>query len=262
MGSEMCIRDSLPPLQSPGEHRGVTPGGTPVTTVGSHDTASAVVSVPSTTDAFAYVSSGTWSLVGLELDEPVLTPEARAANFTNEIGVDGRTRFLRNVGGLWLLQECLRSWRRDDLGALLVRASGMPAGGPCIDVDDPALVAPGAMPDRIANLVGRDLTPAATVRCILDSLATAFARTVHEAAAIAGAPVDVIHIVGGGSQNELLCQLTADAAELPIVAGPVEATALGNVAVQARTAGVAPASLEAIRAGIAATSALRRYDPS
>ena len=255
--------DLLPPLQSPGEHRGVTPGGTPVTTVGSHDTASAVVGVPATADRFAYVSSGTWSLVGLELPAPVLTPEARAANFTNEIGVDGRTRFLRNVGGLWLLQECLRTWQRDDLGALLAAAADLGPGGPRIDVDDPTLVPPGDMPARIqAAAAAGPLTEPQIVRCVVESLAAAFARTVEGAAALAGHGVDVIHVVGGGSQNELLCQLTADAAGVPIVAGPVEATALGNVAIQARSRGAAPASLEAIRAAIAVTEPLRTYLPS
>jgi rhamnulokinase len=252
----------LPPLQAPGERRGATAGGVPVVSVGSHDTASAVVGVPATTDRFAYIASGTWSLVGLELDAPVLTEAARRANFTNEVGVEGRTRFLRNVGGLWLLQECLRDWRRDDLDALLDDAGRQPAGGPVVDVDDPSFIPPGGMPDRIALAAGEaTMTPARTVRCILDSLARGYARTVEQAIELAGAAVDVIHVVGGGSQNELLCQLTADATARPVVAGPVEATALGNVLVQARAAGAAAASLEALRASIAATIPLRRYDP-
>jgi rhamnulokinase len=256
----------LPPIEEPGTCRGATQERTPVVTVGSHDTASAVVAVPATTDRFAYIASGTWSLVGLELDRPVLTEAARLANFTNEIGVDGRTRFLRNVGGLWLLQECLRSWGREDLDALLAGAAEVPAGGPRIDVDDPAFIAPGGMPERIARAagVGADgLTPAATVRCILDSLAAGYARTVDRATDLAGAAVDVVHVVGGGSQNDLLCQLTADACGRPVVAGPVEATALGNVLVQARSAGATSpsASLEALRAGLAASLPLRRFDP-
>lgn len=252
----------LPALHPPGERRGTTADGTPVVTVGSHDTASAVVGVPATTDRFAYIASGTWSLVGLELDQPVLTEAARAANFTNEAGVDGRTRFLRNVGGLWLLQECLREWRRDDLDALLAGAAALPAGGPRIDVDDDAFIPPGAMPERIAAAAGHaDLDPAQIVRCILDSLADAYARTLDDAWHVAGRQIDVVHVVGGGSQNELLCQLTADATGRPVVAGPVEATALGNVVVQARAAGALPAGLDDIRAQLAATP-LRRYDPS
>jgi rhamnulokinase len=249
-------------VQHPGEERGRTREGTVVTTVGSHDTASAVVGVPATSDRFAYIASGTWSLVGLELPAPVVSEAARLANFTNERGVDGRIRFLRNVGGLWLLQECLRSWGRTDLDGLLDAAAARPVGGPTIDVDDAAFIPPGAMPSRIVDAAGGGLrTEAEIVRCVLDSLAAGYARTVAQAAALAGRAVDVVHVVGGGSQNAVLCQLTADACGLPVVAGPVEATALGNVVVQARSAGALPASLEEVRAGIATSAALRRYEP-
>ena len=255
--------DLLPPVEPPGTLRGSTAAGTVVTTVGSHDTASAVVAVPATTDRFAYIASGTWSLVGLELDAPVLTEAARAANFTNEGGVDGRTRFLRNVGGLWLLQECLREWGRDDLEALLGAAAALRAGGPTVDVDDPAFIPPGRMARRVSNAAGRpDMTPIETTRCIVDSLATAYARTVHEAARLAGTTVEVVHIVGGGSQNELLCQLTADAVGVAVIAGPVEATALGNVLIQARTHGAVPAALHELRALVAASAPRQRYEPS
>jgi len=255
-------RALLPPLASPGEVRGTTGDGIPVTTVGSHDTASAVAAVPTTTPRFAYVSSGTWSLVGLELAAPVLAPSARAAHFTNELGVDGRTRFLRNVGGLWLLQECLLTWERDDLDRLLAEAAALPPDGPRVDVDDPSFIRPGRMPERIVAAARRGaLEPVEIVRCILDSLADAYAGAVRDAAELAGAPVEVVHIVGGGSQNALLCQLTADAVRLPVIAGPVEATAIGNVVVQARAHG-AHTSLEAMRAGIAASSRLVRYEPS
>ena len=253
----------FPSLQSPGEPRGRTDDDTLVVTVGSHDTASAVVGVPATTDRFAYIVSGTWSLVGVELDAPVLTEAARAANFTNEVAVDGRTRFLRNVGGLWLLQECMRAWQRTDLDALVGPAARLPPGGPRIDVDDPAFIPPGGMPERIAHAASRsDLTPIETVRCILDSLAEAYARTVEQAADLAAHPVDVLHIVGGGSRNALLCQLTADAARRPVLAGPVEATALGNVLVQARAQSTVPSSIDAIRVRLADSIELRRYDPS
>jgi rhamnulokinase len=258
--------DLLPALQAPGEPRGHTPAGVLVTTVGSHDTASAVVAVPASHDRFAYISSGTWSLVGLELPAPVVSDEARAANFTNETGVDGRTRFLRNVSGLWLLQECLRSWGRDgeaELDALLDEAARLPTDGPRVDADDPAFIPPGDMPDRIAAAADvRSMTEAEMTRCILDSLADAYARAVHQAAIVAGGTVDVIHIVGGGARNTLLCQLTADAAGLPVIAGPVEATAMGNVLVQARAVGAAPTSLEGMRALVAASTELRRFDPS
>lgn len=255
--------DLLSPIENPGQLRGRTDAGLPVITVGSHDTASAVVAVPATTDRFAYISSGTWSLVGIELDRPVLTNEARRANFTNEIGVDGRFRFLRNVGGMWLLQECLRAWPSNGLAELLAAATTVPAGGPTIDVDHPAFIPPGDMPRRISAAAGTPImTKPETVRCILDSLAASYADTLRQASRLAERAIDVVHVVGGGSQNELLCQLTADAVGLPVVAGPAEATAFGNILVQARAAGAAPTDLAALRAMIAASTPLRRYEPS
>jgi rhamnulokinase len=270
----------LPPLEPPGTARGSVRNevrartglapGTVVTTVGSHDTASAVVAVPATQPRFAYVSSGTWSLVGTELDEPIVTDEARSANFTNEGGVDGRIRFLRNVGGLWFLQECVRDWTADgvasDLTALLAEAESVAADGPMFDVDDPAFTAPGAMRERIAAAIaGRGdappSTPPAMVRCIVDSLASAYAKTIAAAEALSARAIDTVHIVGGGSQNALLCRLTAQLTARPVVAGPVEATALGNVLVQARAHGALPRALDDLRARVAATTPLRRYEP-
>ena len=239
--------------------------------VGSHDTASAVVGVPATGPDFAYISCGTWSLVGLELDRPMLSDEARAADFTNEGGVDQRIRFLRNVGGLWLLQESLRFWRDHDqpagLGPLLAEAAELPTGGPIIDVDDEQFLAPGDMPSRIsAALAATGAAPvddqASVVRCILDSLARGYADTLAEAMKITGRSVDVVHLVGGGSQNALLAQLTADACGTPVLAGPVEATALGNVCVQARAAGALPATLAEIRARLAARTTTHSYRPT
>lgn len=282
----------FPPLIEPGETIGtLLPelasctgllAATPVVAVGSHDTASAVAAVPADGPNFAYISSGTWSLVGVELDAPVLSEASRAANFTNERGVDGTTRYLRNVGGLWLLSESIRAWETGahdagspasepaspapSLAGLLAAAAAEPAGGPLIDVDSEDFIAPGNMPERIRAAAGAaggalDTRPAAVVRCILDSLAAAYARTVDQAAQLSGTPVDVIHIVGGGSQNELLCQLTANATGLPVVAGPVEATALGNVLVQARAAGAAPAALADLRAIVAASHPGTKYVP-
>jgi rhamnulokinase len=254
--------DLFPPIDTPGRLRGKTASGIPVIAVGSHDTASAVAAVPATTDRFAYISSGTWSLVGLELDRPVLTDEARRANFTNETGVDGRIRFLRNVGGLWVLEECLQAWPGANRARLLAAAAGLPAGGPRIDFEDPAFIPPGGMPGRIAIAAGdQTMTQTEIVRCILDSLAGAYARTVDDAASLTGQSVEVVHIVGGGSQNELLCQLTADATGRLVLAGPTEATARGNIIIQARAAGAVSSSLEALRASVAAASCLRRYDP-
>ena len=273
--------DRLPELVEPGQVTGrlraevATRTGlsseVTVVAVGSHDTASAVVAVPTTGDDFAYVSSGTWSLAGLELDEPVLTEASRAANFTNEGGVDGRIRFLRNVGGLWLLQESMRIWAEAgqpfELTELLDQAAGCPSGGPTVDVDAELFLPPGDMPERI-RLSCRDRgepepkSAAEVVRCILDSLALAYAQTVDVAEQLSGRRAAVIHIVGGGSQNALLCQLTADLSGRPVIAGPVEATALGNVLVQARASGAAPATLEELRSVVAASSAVQHYWPS
>ncbi|ONI80876.1 rhamnulokinase [Saccharothrix sp. ALI-22-I] len=271
--SELAGGVPFPPLQEPGEVRGLLrrevlaatglPSTTLVTSVGSHDTASAVVALPADGPRFAYVSSGTWSLAGVERPSPVLTSQARQVNFTNEGGVDGRTRFLRNVGGLWLLQESLREWATLDTSDLLAQAEALPAGGPTVDVDDPAFIAPGDMPQRIASAASGALhTPAETVRCILDSLAVAYARTVDQATRLTGQDVDVIHIVGGGSRNDLLCRLTANLSGRHVTAGPVEATALGNILIQARAHSAAPESLEDLRAALAATEQIRHYHPA
>ena len=257
--------DLFPPIARPGSIRGTAPGPLPVVNVCSHDTASAIAAVPATTERFAYVSCGTWSLVGLELEAPILTEDARRANFTNELGVGGRIRFLRNVGGLWLLQECLRQWGTGDRAALLEAAARLGRGGPVIDPDDPVFVAPGDMPNRISEAVlgpGGRMEPPVIVRCILDSLAGAFAGTLAKACALAHRKLDVVHIVGGGSQNGLLCQLTADAAGVPVLAGPAEAAAFGNIVVQAQSIGALPSSIDAARASIAASVPLLRYDPA
>jgi len=273
-------RDILPPLVSPGERIGsLLPAvqadtgigaHVPVTAIGSHDTASAVVAVPMLTDDAAYISCGTWGLVGVELEHPVLTDASRAANFTNEGGVDGRTRFLHNVMGLWLLSESVRWWERDgetiDLPSLLAQAADVSGEISVFDADDPRFLTPGDMPGRIASYLGErglrvPTSRAEFVRSILESLAEAFARAVHAASELSGKRVGVIHVVGGGSQNALLCQLTADRAGLPVEAGPVEATALGNVLVQARAAGIIDGDLETLRALVAQTVSPRTFSP-
>ena len=240
--------------------------------VGSHDTASAVVAVPAQSENFAYISSGTWSLVGMELTAPVLSEASRSANFTNEAGVDGTVRYLRNVSGLWLLQECQRHWGQaaGPIESLLPAAAKVPPLRFVIDADDPVFLPPDDMPGRIAAwLAARDRpvpgNPAEFTRCILDSLAIAYRRALTDAQTLSGKHADVVHVVGGGSRNELLCQLTADATGLPVVAGPAEATALGNVLVQARALGAAPDSLSGLRALLRASPAiagLRRYAPA
>lgn len=267
----------FPRLVDPGtELGGLLPGvaseigaQVPVVSVGSHDTASAVVGVPAQDDDVAYVSCGTWGLVGVELDAPVLTDAARVANFTNEGGLDGTTRFLQNVTGLWLQSESIRTWEREgrslDLPTLIDAAAALPTGS-VFDANDPRLLPPGDMPARIAQCcaeAGQPVpqSPAEFVRAINESLAEAFARAVRQAAELSGKTVKVIHIVGGGSQNALLCQLTADRSGLPVIAGPVEATALGNVLVQARAAGLLSGGLGSLRAVIGRSVSLQRYEP-
>ncbi len=265
------------PLRQPGEPAGhLLPavldetglaGPVPVTAVGSHDTASAVAAVPAAHGApFAYVCTGTWSLAGLELDAPVLTEDSRKANFTNELGLDGTVRYLRNIMGLWLLQECLREWGEPPLEPLLRQAAALPGLRSVVDAGDPVFLAPGGMQERIAAACRAHgdpvpATPAEVTRCILDSLALAHRRAIDEAQRLAGRHADVVHIVGGGARNALLCRLTADACGLPVVAGPAEAAAFGNVLVQARARGVV-GDLPQMRALLAATQPLGRYEPS
>jgi rhamnulokinase len=261
--SELGFRPSLfPPIRQPGSVIGSWQG-TPVVAVGSHDTASAVVGVPAASDSFAYISCGTWSLVGLELAEPVLTEASRAANFTNEGGVDGTIRYLRNVMGLWPLQECMREWDSPDISDLLQAASREPALKYIVDLDESVFLPPGNMAARLREAAGLppDASPAMVTRCILDSLALAHWRAIEKAQELAGRSVDAVHVVGGGARNELLCQLTADACGRPVLAGPVEATALGNVLVQARAAGVIDGDLAALRSVLRETQQIVSYEP-
>ncbi|MER5202522.1 rhamnulokinase family protein [Streptomyces sp. NPDC002825] len=269
----------FPPLRAPGDpagtllphvaaYTGLDPR-TPVTTVASHDTASAVVAVPATEPDFGYVSCGTWSLAGLELDAPVLSEESRTANFTNERGIDGTVRYLRNIMGMWLFEECRRTWDKESqpthIPALLADAARAEPFASLIDPDAPEFLAPGDMPARIRAYCARtgQRVPdgqGTVVRCILESLALAHRRTLRQAAELAGRDITRVHLVGGGSRNDLLCQLTADATGLPVVAGPTEATALGNVLVQARAAGLV-GDLADMRRLIASTQHLRHYTP-
>ncbi|MDT0446404.1 rhamnulokinase [Streptomyces johnsoniae] len=269
------------PLRRPGDPAGrLLPGvlaetgltgQVPVTAVGSHDTASAVAGVPAAGERFAYIATGTWSLAGVELDAPVLSEESRRANFTNELGVDGTVRYLRNIMGLWLLQECLREWAAagspQELRPLLARAAEAPPLRSVVDAGDPEFIPPGGMPERIAAACRRTGQPeprneAETVRCVLDSLALAHRAAVADAQRLSGREVDVVHIVGGGAHNELLCRLTADACGLPVVAGPAEAAALGNLLVQARAAGGVRGGLPELRGLLRGTQALRHHEPS
>ncbi|SKA79974.1 rhamnulokinase [Agreia bicolorata] len=242
-----------------------------VTAVGSHDTASAVVAVPATGDDFAYISSGTWSLVGVELPSAVVSEASRLANFTNEGGVDGRVRYLSNVMGLWLLSESVRTWEKAggcaiDLPDLLSEAAAVTTPVAVFDADDARFLAPGDVPSRIvdwcaSNGVDAPRTRAEFVRSIIESLAHAYAAKIEQLAELSGRSIRTIHIVGGGSLNALLCQLTADRTGRTVLAGPIEATAIGNVLIQARAQGLVTGSLESLRSLVAQAFAPVVYEP-
>ena len=227
--------------------------GTPVIASASHDTASAVAAITAR-DGTAFISSGTWSLVGTELDAPVLTPRAMHLNFSNEGGVEGTTRLLKNVMGLWLLQACRRSWsarNRPFTYAELMDAAARESGfGHLVDPDDASFANPADMPeaiDRFCRRTGQPApsTPGEYARAVLDSLALKYRLVIRDLQALIERPITQIRVIGGGSQNLLLNQLTADATGLPVVAGPSEATALGNVAVQMLATGGAASLAEA-----------------
>lgn len=246
--------------------------GVPVIAPGTHDTASAVAAVPVMEDdkPYAYLSSGTWSLLGAELDAPHISEQSLAQDFTNEGGVGGKIRFLKNIFGLWLVQECRRSWERADgaaldYGTLTAEAERAPAFRAIINLDDGRLMAPDDMPSLIQAMcreAGYDAPESrgAIVRCALESLAMKYRTTLRNLDDILGRKTERLHIIGGGVQNKLLCQMTADACGIEVVAGPVEATALGNIGVQAMAASALD-GLAAMRAVISRSVSLERYLP-
>lgn len=269
----------LPPVVTPGTVLGDLlpdvrdeiglPGNAPVIAVASHDTASAVAAIPDLDERSVYISSGTWSLVGVETAEPILSETARALNFTNEGGVEGTIRLLKNVGGLWLLQECQRAWRRagrdwswPTLVALAREAAPLRS---LVDPDAPDFLNPGDMPTAIRAYCRRTdqaepEDPGALIRCCLESLALKYRWVVEALEGLTGRRLETVRVVGGGSQNALLCQLTADACGRRVVAGPAEATALGNILVQAVARGHLP-SIAAGRRAIAASAERATYEP-
>ncbi len=248
-------------------------GAIPIIAPPTHDTAAAVAAVPfeaGADDHRAYISSGTWSLLGVELESPVVTNEARLAGFTNERGVGDTFRFLTNIMGLWLVQECRRSWARaglrQDYAELTARAEKIPSPNIVIDVDDPTFLHPDDMPTAIAAQLVRGGVPPITdpvvlVRAILEGLALSYRKAVKIVERLTGAPISAIHIIGGGSRNALLCQLTAEACGRPVLAGPAEATALGNILVQAMAHGIVRDRQEA-RAIVRNSVTLTEYLPN
>ncbi|MFT5492220.1 MAG: rhamnulokinase [Limisphaerales bacterium] len=232
-------------------------GGVEVVATCSHDTGTAVAAVPATEEgSWAYISSGTWSLIGVETEEPILTDACREMNFTNEIGYGGTVRLLKNIIGLWLVQECRREWERRgeiyDYAELTRLAEEAEPLTSLIDPSDPRFVAPGDMPGRIAKFCqetdqAAPEGPGATIRCALESLALLYGKTLRQVEEVTEVSVDRLHIVGGGSKNQLLNQLTANAVGIPVIAGPGEATAAGNALIQAITLGQLDALADARR---------------
>ena len=240
-----------------------------VITVAAHDTGSAVATVPSQSGNFAYISSGTWSLVGMEVERPIINENALKANVTNEGGVYGTFRLLKNVIGLWILQECRRTWesqgKKISYTELMKMASYEKPLRSFVVPNDPAFLYPGNHPDLIKNICRNSSqpvpeTPGTTVRCVLESLALAYCDVIKSLVEISGRKVEVVHIVGGGSKNRLLNQFTANATGLPVIAGPAEATVIGNSIVQLITLGELD-SLKDARQVIANMPELKHYEP-
>ena len=239
----------LPPVVEPGTRLGPVLsawqddlGSAMVIAPATHDTGAAIAAVPvSSADEWGYISSGTWSLVGVELPHPLINAEALAANYTNEGGVFGTTRFLKNVMGLWLLQECQRQWARDghvmDYETLLTDVAGVPAFTSLVDPDDPRFLAPEHMPVAINTFLQEQgqqplQAPAAFARCILESLVLRYCEVFRQIGTLTGREIKEVHILGGGARNTWLNQWLADALGMPVIAGPYEATAAGNVLMQ------------------------------
>lgn len=267
-------KEIFPKINKPGQQMGVINGfgrldGIKVISVGSHDTASAVAGtpLPASGDS-AYISSGTWSLVGLELKNPVTDKKAMEFNITNEMGVEDRIRFIKNVAGMWLLEESLDYWAQSGqiyTAAQLAKEAALLPKGAVIDANDPRFEKPGAMPERIAALCKQTnqkipQTPAEYARCIFDSLADAYVKVLDQLQQAAGVKVNSINIVGGGSANKLLNQLTATATGKTVYAGPVEATVLGNIITQMQASGEIK-SLKQARELIKLSTAQEVYQP-
>ncbi len=262
--------DILCPIVQPGSLLGkmIEAPNTPVYAIGGHDTASAVAAVPAEGNRhWCYISSGTWSLMGLELDAPIIDSRSRALNFTNEVGVGGKIRLLKNIAGLWLLQECRRAWSLEGAEYTYEELTRMAAAArPFTAIIDPdAFLEPGDMPRRIAeHCRAHGQQPPAThgefARTILESLALRYRQVVESLETLSGRPIDLIHIVGGGSRNATLNQFVADCTGRRVLAGPSEATAIGNILVQAMGAGEL-ADLSQLRAVVRASWASVAVNP-
>ncbi|MDR1602738.1 MAG: rhamnulokinase [Tannerella sp.] len=243
-------------------------GKVPVVTVAGHDTASAVLAVPATSPHFAYLSSGTWSLMGVETEKPVLTQDSFEKNFTNEGGVEGTTRFLKNITGMWLLEQCRKEWTKagkDYSYPDIVKMAGQVKSPSIVNPDDPRLANPPSMTKAIAAICTETGQPAPQsdaeyVRCIFESLANRYREVLEQLAGMVSFPIEKLHVIGGGSQNALLNQFTANAIGLPVVAGPSEATAIGNCLMQAKAAGLVKDRWE-IRRIVAESFPMQTFTP-
>ena len=244
-------------------------GPVPVIAVAGHDTASAVAAVPAKDEHFAYLSSGTWSLMGIETKEPIINKVSYERNFTNEGGVEGTTRFLKNICGMWLLERCRKEWGDDapaDYGVLLSEAMKVPAFQSLINPDDPVFANPADMQGAIkeyCRATGQHVPEgyAEICRCIFESLALRYRQVAGYLKEMAAFPIDTLHIIGGGSLNEYLNQFTANATGLTVLAGPQECTALGNIMLQAKAAGIVGDIFD-MRRIIAGSVAMKRYEPA
>ncbi len=241
----------------------------PVVAVAEHDTASAVAAIPADGERFAYLSSGTWSLMGIEVGEPVITPETSRLNLTNEGGVEGTTCLMRNITGMWLVEQCLAEWKREGVDytypEIVEAAIAAPAFKSFIDPDDGAFATPESITAAIAVRCEATGQPRPEkhgeyVRVIFESLALKYRQTLDMFRGFAPFPIERLHIIGGGSRNTLLNRFTADALGIPVIAGPSEATAIGNIMIQAKAAGTVN-SLSEMRAVIAASTETQSYEP-
>ncbi|NLH47217.1 MAG: rhamnulokinase [Myxococcales bacterium] len=271
--SRSLLRPVVPPGTMVGRLDAETAAATglgriPLAAVATHDTGSAVAATPAEGEDWAFLSSGTWSLMGFEAHEPVISAASLAANFTNEGGIGGTFRVLKNIMGLWLLQECRRAWAPEtplDYATVAQMATAAPPFGSFVDPDDPAFLAPPDMPAAIAAYCRRTGQPApenkgATARLVLESLALKYRLVLEQIRELSGRPINRIHVIGGGSQNRLLCQLTADATGVPVYAGPAEATAIGNLLVQAMADGTIGSPAE-LRSVVKRSCKMERYEP-
>ncbi len=261
---ELGIRTAmLLPIVQPGtkvgEYKGI-----PVIAVAGHDTASAIAAVPAADEHFAYLSSGTWSLMGIEVPEPIINEESARLNFTNEGGIEGTTRFLKNITGMWLLEQCRKVWKAQgkdysypELVAMAQSEASFPGR---INPDDPRFAAPENMVSVISSAVEKSLSDAQIVSCIYHSLADRYKEVLDMLQRFAPFKIEKLHIIGGGSANDLLNQWTADAIGIPVVAGPTEATAIGNVMMQAKATGIVKDRWE-MRRIIAETVKVKTFIP-